>query len=159
MNSHLNQEQLIDYLHDELAPGEDAVVLLHLERCDPCRARYEEEASLSEQLRRFARVSERELPQGVRASVFAAIEESAAQPGWAARLAGWLRPAIAIPVAAAVVIAAFAGYDSATHRARTTIDAAYYLDDHAALTSAVPFTEGNIVPTALFTTENADGTQ
>ncbi|MGD0967811.1 MAG: anti-sigma factor [Candidatus Aquilonibacter sp.] len=159
MNSHLNQEQLVDYLHGELAPGEDASVLLHLESCDPCRVRYEEEASLSEQLRSFARVSERDLPPGVRASIFGAIEASAGEVGWTARLAGWLRPAIAIPVAAAVLIVAFAGYDSAAHRARTTIDAAYYLDDHAALTSAVPFNEGNIVPTALFTTENADGTQ
>jgi len=159
MKSHPSQEQLIDYLHGELAPGEDAGVLLHLEGCDPCRTRYEDEARLSESLRSFARASEREFPPGVRASILSAIETSQSQPGWTGRLAGWLRPVVAIPVAAAVVIAAFAGYDSALHSGRTTIDAAYYLDDHAALTSAVPFSEGNIVPTALFTTENADGTQ
>jgi len=159
MKSHPSPEQLIDYSHGELAPGEDAAVLLHLEGCVPCRARYDEEASLSEALRNFAHASECELPAGVRASIFSAVDPSRVQPGWTARLAAWLRPAVAIPVAAAVLIAAFAGYDSATHRSRTMIDAAYYLDDHAALTSAVPFNEGNIVPTALFTTENADGTQ
>ena len=159
MKPHLTPEQLIDYLHGELAPGEDAAVLLHLESCVPCRASYDEEASFSETLRSFARATERDFPPGVRARILSAVEASQTRPAWTARLAAWLRPAVAIPVAAAVVVAAFAGYDSATHRSRTTIDAAYYLDDHAALTSAVPFNEGNIVPTALFTTENADGTQ
>ncbi|HTV94330.1 MAG TPA: anti-sigma factor [Verrucomicrobiae bacterium] len=159
MKPHLTQEQLIDYLHGELAPGEDAGVLLHLEGCDPCRAQYEEEATLTESLRSFARTSERELPAGVRASILSAVEASQSQPGWTARITGWLRPAVAIPVAAAIAIAVFAGYGSAVHSGRTTIDAAYYLDDHAALTSAVPFNEGNTVPTALLTTENADGSQ
>ncbi len=160
MKSHPSQEQLIDYLHGELAPGEDAAFLLHLEGCDDCRGRYEDEARLTESLRSFARATERELPPGVRAVIWSAIESSHREPGWAQRLAAWLRPVVAIPVAATLVVAAFVGYDSVAHRsAAPTIDAAYYLDDHAALTSAVPFNEGNTVPAALFTTENADGAQ
>lgn len=157
--NHPSQEQLIDYLHGELAPAEDAAFLLHLEGCDACRARYEDEAGLSESLLRFARVSERELPSGVRASIWSAVEALHHEPAWTQRLAAWLRPRVAIPIAAALAIAAFAGYGSTIHRNGTTIDAAYYLEDHAALTGAVPFNEGNTVPTALFTTENADGTQ
>lgn len=159
MKSHPSQEQLIDYLHRELAPDEDAALLLHLDDCASCNQRYQHEASLSESLRSFARASERELPAGVRASIWSALESSQRKPTWAARLGSWLRPVVAIPVAATFFIVALAGYESSLHRGGPTIDAAYYLDDHAALTSAVPFSEGTIVPTALFTTENADGAQ
>jgi anti-sigma factor RsiW len=159
MKSHPSQEQLIDYLHRELAPGEDAALLLHLESCASCSQRYQDEASLSESLRGFARASERELPAGVRASIWSAIESSQRTPTWSDRLRSWLRPVVAIPVAAAFVVVALTGYESSLHRGGPTIDAAYYLDDHAALTSAVPFNEGTIVPTALFATENADGAQ
>ena len=159
MKSHPSQEQLIDYLHRELAPDEDAALLLHLEGCVTCSQRYQDEAGISESLRAFARASERELPAGVRASIWSAIESSERTPTWTDRLRNWLRPVVAVPVAAAFVVVALAGYESNLHRGGPTIDAAYYLDDHAALTSAVPFNEGTIVPTALFTTENADGTQ
>jgi anti-sigma factor RsiW len=159
MNAHPNQEQLIDYLHGELAPGEDAALLQHLENCTSCRARYHDEIELSESLRTYARISERELPAGVRNAVWAAIESGERAPTWSQRLVAWLNPAVAFPVAAALVLAAFIGYGSSPHHPATTIDATYYLDDHAALTSAVPFNEGNTVPTALYTPENADGPQ
>ena len=159
MKSHPSQEQLIDYLHRELAPDEDAALLLHLEGCPSCSERYQEEARLSESLRSFARASERELPAGVRASIWSAVESAERTPAWTDRLRSLLRPVIALPIAAAFVVVALAGYESSLHRGGPTIDAAYYLDDHAALTSAVPFSEGTIIPTALFTTENADGTQ
>jgi len=153
MNGHPTQELLIDYLHGELAPGDDAALLQHLNGCAQCRTRYDEEAALTESLRSYALATERELPAGVRASILDAIE---AKP---AAAAPWWRPALALPVAAAIALAAFAGY-SASHNTRSTmIDAAYYLDDHAALTSAITFSEGNIVPTALYRTENADGAQ
>jgi anti-sigma factor RsiW len=159
MNPHPNQELLIDYLHGELAPGEDAALLLHLESCADCQARYQDEVELSESLRAYARASERELPAGVRNAIWAAIESGERMPSWPQRMAAWLRPAVALPIAAALVLAAFIGYGSTTHRSGTTIDAAYYLDDHAAITSAVPFSEGNTVPAALYTQENADATQ
>lgn len=157
MNAHPNQEQLIDYLHGELAPGEDAALLQHLESCATCRARYHDEVELSESLRAYARLSERELPAGVRNAVLATIESGERAPTWSQRVAAWLRPAVYVPVAAALVLAAFIGYGSSAHHNATTIDATYYLEDHAAVTSAVPFNEGNTVPTALYTPENADG--
>ncbi|HEX8805307.1 MAG TPA: zf-HC2 domain-containing protein [Candidatus Aquilonibacter sp.] len=159
MNAHPNQERLIDYLHDELAPGEDAALLQHLESCAACSARYRDEVELSESLRAYARHSERELPAGVRNAVWMAIESGQRAPSWSQRVTAWLHPGVAFPVAAALVLAAFIGYGSSAHHSATTIDATYYLDDHAALTSAVPFNEGNTVPTALYTSENADGTQ
>ncbi len=159
MNAHPNQELLIDYLHGELAPGEDAALLLHLDSCAACRARYQDEIELSESLRTYARVSEQELPAGVRNAVWAAIESTERAPSWSQQIAAWMRPAVAVPVAAALVVAAFIGFSSTAHHNDTTIDAAYYLDDHAAITSAVPFSEGNTVPAALYTPENADGAQ
>ncbi len=159
MNTHPNQELFIDYLHGELAPGEDAALLQHLESCAACRAHYQDELELSESLRTYARVTERELPAGVRNAVWAAIESGERTPSWPQRALAWLHPAVALPIAAALVLAAFIGYGSSAHHSGTTIDAAYYLDDHAAVTSAVPFNEGNAIPAALFTTENADGTQ
>jgi anti-sigma factor RsiW len=158
MNAHPNQELLIDYLHGELAPDDDAALLLHLDSCPPCRARYHEEVELSESLRAYARASECELPAGVRNAVWAAIESGERAPSWTRRVAAWLHPAVAFPIAAALVLAAFLGFGSSAHRG-TTIDAAYYLDDHAAVTSAVPFNEGNTVPAALYSPENADGPQ
>lgn len=156
MNAHPNQELLIDYLHGELAPGEDAALQLHLDGCAACRARYQEEVELSEALRSYARVSERELPAGVRNAVWATIGSAQGAPSFGQRIASWLRPAVALPIAAGLVLAAFLGFTSNAHHG-TTIDAAYYLDDHAAVTSAVPFNEGTTVPAALYTTENADG--
>ncbi|HUA07914.1 MAG TPA: zf-HC2 domain-containing protein [Candidatus Acidoferrales bacterium] len=151
MNGHPTQELLIDYLHGELAPGEDAALLQHLNGCAECRTRYEDEAALSEMLVRYARATECELPAGVRASILDAVE---AKP----RVTPWWRPAISLPIAAALALAVFAGYSTSHHRV-TTIDAAYYLDDHAALTTAVTQSEGNTVPAALYRTENADGAQ
>lgn len=156
MNAHLHQAQLIDYLHGELAPDEDAALQLHLDSCAACRAHYQEEVDLSESLRYYARATERELPAGVRNSVWAAIESGEHAPSLVQRLAAWMRPAVALPVAAALVLAAFLGFNANAHHG-TTIDASYYLDDHAAVTSAVPFNQGSTVPAALYTTENADG--
>lgn len=159
MNAHPNQELLIDYLHGELAPDQDATLSQHLETCAACRGRYQDEVALSESLQVYARTTERELPAGVRNAVWATIEAGEVAPSWAQRLVAWLHPAVALPVAAALVLAAFVGYGTTARHNDTTIDATYYLDDHAALTSAVPFNEGNMVPTALYTSENADGTQ
>lgn len=158
MNQHVTEEQLIDYLHGELAPGTDAALLLHLEGCGDCRARYDGQARLSEVLHAHARATERDLPLGFEARIRAAAESS--DPARAGRgFPGWLRPALAIPFAAVFVIATLLSYELSAHHGTTTIDAAFYLDDHAALTSRVPFGEGGTVPSALFTTESVDGAQ
>lgn len=146
---HPSTDKLIDYIHRELSPEDDAAILLHVESCDACRERYEAEARLSEALRLHARETERELPQGVVASIWAAVDAAPA-PTFAERLRALLRPAVALPVAAAAAIAIYFGASAAQHSGTmTTIDAAYYIDDHAALTSTTPFGEGNAVPSQL----------
>ncbi len=146
---HVTTEQLIDYLHGELAPGDDAEILQHLEHCGACALAYDEQARVSEALRAYARMSERELPQGVVNRIWDRIDREERSPSWGARIAAFWRPAIAVPVAALLVIGIFFGY-SATHRTPiTTIDASYYLQDHAAITGTVPFSEGIIVPSGM----------
>ena len=145
---HPSTDTLIDYIHRELSPEDDAAILLHVESCDECRVRYETEARVSEALRLHARNSERELPQGVVNSIWAEID-SAPHSTFGERLRAAFRPVYALPVAAAAAVAIYFGV-AAQHQAPvTTIDAAYYLDDHAALTSTTPFGEGNAVPAQL----------
>lgn len=150
MNQHPTTEQIIDYLHRELTPEADAALLVHLEACSACGALYEEQAQLSESLRAYGRASERELPQGVVARIWDAVEAEHARPSLGERLAAFWRPAFAIPVAAVLVVGAFFGYSS-THRtvALTTIDAAVYLRDHASINSTMPFGDGATEPASL----------
>lgn len=149
-NEHLDINALIDYLHRELDPGEDATVMQHIGTCAQCSAAYNEQAQLSESLRAYARATERELPAGVIARVRDAVEKEHAAPTLAGRLSAWLRPAIAVPAAALLALALYFGVIAPRVPATTAIiDAAYYLDDHAALTNTVPFSEGNVVPASL----------
>ena len=157
---HPTTDRLIDYLHGELAPEEDAALYAHLEACSPCAAAYALEVQLSEMLRNQAAVEEQELPSMVKARIWAEIREAPASP--AERLRAWLRPAYALPVAAAVVLAAIFGpaYLHQTQApAGTVIDAAYYLQDHAAMNSTVPFGDHSGATTSEFeTTGNIDQT-
>jgi anti-sigma factor RsiW len=151
INEHPTVNELIDYLHHELPPEADAQMLLHLRSCRQCARRYEEEARLSETLRTYARQTERELPQGISLLIRERIARETRSP-WSERFAALLRPFVAVPVAAAIAVAIYFGYD-ATHAGmppkRTVIDAAYYLNDHEALARIVPFGEGSVVPSQL----------
>ena len=70
-----------------------------------------------------------------------------AQPSFGQRIAAFLRPAIAVPIAAVLVAGAFFGYTATHHNGPiTTIDAAYYLRDHASLNGTMPFGEGSVDP-------------
>jgi predicted anti-sigma-YlaC factor YlaD len=147
---HFDNEQLVDYLHRELDPAQDAAILAHLETCAECRARYEAEARLSEVLRGHARASERDLPQGVVARIWDAVDRDAVRPNPWERFAALLRPIVAVPAAAVLVVAAYFGLTTLHNGpAPTTIDAAFYLDDHAALNSTLPFSEGAPLPATL----------
>jgi predicted anti-sigma-YlaC factor YlaD len=139
--NHLTQEQLIDYLHGELPAGEDARTMAHIDACASCRAAYETEAALSDALRRYATQSERELPPDVRAGIWQSIEEGS-RVSARERMRGFLRPAIGFALAAAAAIAIAIGV-SPHHTGGPVIDALYYLDDHAALASSVPFSGAN----------------
>lgn len=145
---HVTTEEIIDYLHRELSPEADAAMLVHLNSCAQCAAMYEEQARISESLRAYARASERELPQGVVARIWDAVEAQQAQPTLGARLVAFFRPAVAVPaLAAPLVVGAFFGYTASHHNgAVTTIDAAYYLRDHASLNNTMPFGEGSVEP-------------
>ncbi len=159
MNQHPTEEQIVDYLHGELAPGADAALLLHLEECAECRSDYGAQARVSELLRDYADASERDFPLGMGERIRNAIKSIPA-PSWDQRLQALWRPALAIPVAAVFALAAFLGHGATLRQGATTIiDAAYYLDDHAALTSTVPFGEGNVVPSTLLTGQSASDQQ
>lgn len=150
MNEHVDHGVLIDYLHRELEPEQDAVVYAHLTVCADCAASYDAEARLSERLRADAQAAEREFPPRVTRGVFAAIDASR-MPAWLAQLRIALRPAVGLPVAAVVALALALGFSSLTHPPHApSIAASYYLDDHAALSSSsLPFSQTAVVPGAL----------
>lgn len=137
---HPTTEQLIDYVHSALPPEADAQMFAHLDDCTICRSEYAAEVALTELLQRQAVAEEREMPPMLKASIWQAIRQS--EPSTADRLRAWFRPAYAIPVAAALLAGAFFG-PAYLHGSRAnvpeSIDAAYYLQDHAAMNGAVPF--------------------
>lgn len=149
MNEHLDVETLTDYLHRELEPERDASVHAHLAHCAACTLAYEAEARLSERLRAYARSVEREIPQGIVARVRSEVDEQQV-PWW--HFGRVLRPAVGLPVAAALVLATILGFSSlAPHLSGPpAIAASYYLDDHEALaSSSLPFSQTSVVPEAL----------
>jgi anti-sigma factor RsiW len=137
---HITPERLIDYLHGELQPQDDAAVHAHVAACPACASAYDEEARLTDLLRRHARETERELPPGVVARIRSAVEEQRPAPWWS-RLGFALHPAaVAACIVAGLLVGTYvslAGFHS--HARAATVDAAYYLDDHAALAPTTPF--------------------
>ena len=141
MTPHYDRETLIDYLHRELAPEADADVFEHLETCAACRAQRDEEASFGEALRSFVQSTELELPSMIRARVWDHVRNE--RPSWVARLRAW-GPMIAVPVAAAVALAAYLGTPVLQqHRTPAAgIEAAYFLDEHNAQAQQNPLGPG-----------------
>lgn len=137
MTEHLANEKLIDYMHGGLAPEEDARVYAHLESCPACRSDYDAELALTEMLRTYALHESRDLPSSVKAEIWDRIRT--ARPSAVSRLTEWLRPAVALPMAAAIALAAYFGTAYLGPRPAAAIDAAYYLQDHESLNSTVPF--------------------
>jgi anti-sigma factor RsiW len=139
MMQHLSNETIIDYLHGALSPQEDAAVYAHVETCTECRKEYEAEVALSEMLRGLAEREEREFPATLKAEIWSRIRE--AQPSPLRRFFGALRPAIAIPVAAAIAVVAYFGTAYLGSQPPPSIEASYYLQDHAALDRTIPFND------------------
>jgi Putative zinc-finger len=140
MSEHLNNPLLIDYLRRELPPEDDALVLAHLEKCSACRREYEVEVSLSDALRAAAAREELEFPSMIAARVWEEIRN--AKPSPIAQLAAFFRPAIAVPLVAAAALAAFFfATPFGQHGIAPTINAAYYLEAHAALQAQNPLDE------------------
>lgn len=147
MTQHLTNETLIDYMHGALTPQEDAAVYAHMETCDVCRSEYDAEVTLSEMLRAQAQREERELPPMLKAELWQRIREE--QPSPASRFLGWFRPAFAVPIAAAIALGVYFGVGGFSQGA-PSIEAAYYLQDHAALNSTIPFNDhGSASPVDL----------
>lgn len=157
MNHDLASQLLIDYVHGALEPADDAAVYEHVEHCDPCRAQLADELALTELLRRQAQLEERDLPAGVSATIWERVR--AAQPSVGARIASWLRPAFAVPVAAAIALAAYFGVTYLGPHGAPSIEAAYYLQDHAALNNTVPFSGQQIAAEAEPAAYTADASQ
>jgi anti-sigma factor RsiW len=131
MTTHYDRETLIDYLHGALEPQADAALFEHIETCSTCRLLRDEEAALGEALRAAARAEEREFPSLVKARVWDAVRHQPAP--WHERLfAGW-GVRLAVPLAAAIALAAYFGGPIVRHAAPVPgVAAAYYLDEHNA---------------------------
>jgi anti-sigma factor RsiW len=155
MNEHLSNDLLVDYVHGELAPEDDALTHAHLQACAPCRREYEIEISLGDALRSAAAAEAVEMPASVSAAVWNEIRR--ARPSRVTRLAAFLRPAIALPVAAALLLGGWfaSPYSRPAH---PTIDALYYFEAHAAQSAATPLSERNTAPaleTSMIGTDDA----
>jgi len=155
---HPTSEQLLEYLHRELPAPQDAAVHAHLAECASCAQAYEAEASLSDLLRAHARSQERELPHRVVMAIRSATDRPVPPPFWES-FRNALHPMIAVPATAAIAAALYFGF-SAWHSAAdaTTINAAEYVNNHAALTASSPFSEDPPVP-AVLTSESGNATR
>jgi predicted anti-sigma-YlaC factor YlaD len=130
--NHFTDDELIDYLHNEVTDAVDARIHAHLAHCGDCSARYDAEASVGELLRASALADERPFPSIIKAGVWAAIRASAPTP--LERLRAFLRPALAIPLAAAFALLLYLGVPvfRGDRASSPTVAAAYYFEEHAA---------------------------
>ena len=158
MMQHLTNDILLDYIHGELPPSRDAEVYAHIDSCPACRSEYEAEVAIGEVLRSNAALQERELPSSVKAEIWQRVR--AAKPSPWSRFAGWFRPAVAIPAAAAIALAAYFGTAYVGPHGAPSIEASYYLQDHAAMNSTIPFSDHTSAnPAALETAAQVDTQQ
>jgi anti-sigma factor RsiW len=154
-NEHPSSETLIDYAHGELAAHEDAAVHAHLAACARCSEAHDDEVRLGELLREHARAEERELPPGFAERIVAAATSAPAPSRWW-QPAVLFRPALALPAAAVVAIALYLSLAVFHGPAKTTgIDAAYYIESHAALATDMPFSEGASLPMSFASYDSA----
>jgi anti-sigma factor RsiW len=152
MTQHLTTDTIIDYIHGELSPAEDALTLAHLQSCATCSEDYERETQISEALL-AGRHDERELPSMVKARIWEIVR--AERPSQLAWLTGLLRPAIAIPAAAVLIVATYlASPLSRPAPSGPTVDATYYLEQHAAELLRNPLSERSVTTPVLETSDN-----
>jgi anti-sigma factor RsiW len=150
--THPSLETIVDYLHGELSPAEDAAVYTHLAACRECDDKRSQELAITDALRAYARVTEREMPAGLAPAIRSAALRR--QPGAWQRLLAGLRPMALVPAAAVVALAIYVGYN-AWHGGGTptTIDATDYVSNHAAMAASAPF--GDAAPPLTLTSDNA----
>jgi anti-sigma factor RsiW len=152
---HPSVDHIVDYLHGELSPAEDAAMHAHLAGCRSCDERRAEEVLLTEALRAGAHAGERELPAAVVAKIRQEIERPNASSVWDVLRAAF-RPVLIIPAAAALAFALYLGFGgrhgTTASTPPTSIDAAEYVENHAAMAATVPFAED--APPATLTSDN-----
>jgi anti-sigma factor RsiW len=150
--THPSIERIVDYLHGELSPAEDAAVYAHLATCPECDLKRNEELAITESLRAYAGATERDMPPGLATRIRSTAVSR--QPGAWQRFVAGLRPAVLVPAAAVAALAIYFGYDS-WHRAAsaTPIRAADYVNNHAAMAASAPF--GDAVPPLTLTSDDA----
>lgn len=145
---HPTSEEIVDYLHGELSPARDAAIHAHLAGCSECCEVRESELSLTEMLRAYARADERDLPSGVVATIRGRVQYK--PPSLWEQLSAAFRPAVAVPIAIAIAAFIYFGFRLAHGPAvASTIDASYYVQSHAALSSTTPLSEDEPLPGAL----------
>jgi anti-sigma factor RsiW len=159
MTQHLPLETLIDYIHGELTPEADAAVHLHLTACPVCREEYDAEMQVGEALRSAARAQDVEFPSMVAARTWERIRTT--RPGPLANLALFLRPAIAVPLVLAIGFGAyFATPLGHFARHERTVNASYYLEQHAGQEASDPLAERGpvqVMESSLVDTAPASG--
>jgi anti-sigma factor RsiW len=136
---HVTTDLLIDYIHRELAPEDDALVYSHLAECPECRHEYQAEVALTEVLRGAARAEEAEMPTAVLARVRQRVRSTAPVP--LERLRAFLRPAAVVATAAVLGVGAFFASPLVHPASHRTVDAMYYFETHAAQQADNPFSE------------------
>ncbi len=144
MTQHLTNETILDYIHGALPPQEDAACYAHMELCGQCRTEHTNELALGELIRKHAAQTELEMPATLKAAIWSEIRAAKPSP-WSNLLAS-LRPAVTLPIAAVLALGLYFGSSALAPQSAPEIDAAYYLQDHAALTGTVPFSDRNVRP-------------
>jgi anti-sigma factor RsiW len=143
--THPSPEEIVDYLHGELAPARDAAVQAHIAGCADCEEARDAELRLTELLRAHASAEERELPPNVVAGIWAAVRDR--PPSLWERLGAAFRPAVAVPVAIAIAAFLYFGTKVAHGPAHAaTISAAYYVEHHEALDPTTQLSEDDPLP-------------
>ena len=138
MMEHLSNDLIVDFVHGELEPVADARAHAHLVSCATCSFEVNAERTLREYLRDAAIASERDMPSSINAAIWEQIR--AAKPGPLAAFAAFLRPVVAIPVAAVLIAGGYLA-TTATHHGSPTIAASYYLQAHAVQSAQGPLSE------------------
>ena len=138
--THPTIDQIVDYLHGELSAPEDAALHAHLAGCRSCDELRAQEVALTEILRAHARAQERELPNRVVMRIHDGIKDRRPR----------FRPVLLFPAMAAAAAAIYLALNLWHPVANgTTIDASYYVDNHAALAAGAPFSENAPLPAVL----------
>jgi len=125
---------LVEYERGELDAARDAAMHEHLKTCDACHAEWQADLELVDSLRAWS--VEREFPASILAGVRQAMHAQPA-PSFVERLRAALRPAVAAPVAAAVLIAVGYGYHH-SRQAQPTMTGMDFVREHFAQTASLP---------------------